>query len=115
MRALSFGNVFREALGRLYGKDPLEAVEELRKVWAESYTVAAIDIIYCAMAADCRLERTPISFTIQEVGRWFDDAADDDVAPVLKAYMQSQQERPILPEHPVKKDHTPKKKQRGKT
>lgn len=95
-RGVAFGNVFREELGKLYSKDPLEAVEQLRDTWGQSYTIAAIDIFYCGMRADCLLSRQSIDFDLNQVSRWFDDATDAQIAPILQAFLKSQADRPII-------------------
>jgi len=112
VRTVNFNNHFREALGRMYDLDPLEAIRKLAGMWEVSYTAAAEDVIYCGLIGQCRFMRQPVDFTVQDVSIWLESAKDKDVAPALKVFLASQAERPLFKLNNSDEDNEAKKKNR---
>jgi len=102
LRSLRFNNWCREALGMLYGTDPMDAIVKLSESWKESYLNTAVDIIYCGLVGDLRVRRAPINFTINDVALWMEDMEDAAMVPALKLFFKSQEDR-ILIKMPEKK------------
>lgn len=96
IRTVNFNGHFREALGRLYDTDPLEAVRQLADTWRESYRCAAEDVIFCGLVGNCRFMRQPVDFTVQDVSIWLDSSTDEELAPALKVFFKSQEDRPLF-------------------
>jgi hypothetical protein len=117
VRIVNFNNHFREAVGRLYDLDPLEAIRKLAGMWEVSYTAAAEDVIFCGLVGHCRFMRQPVDFTVQDVSLWLETAQDEDIAPALKVFITSQIERPLFKLDKPDGAESAKKKsrRRGKT
>jgi hypothetical protein len=96
VRTVNFNGHFREALGRLYDIDPLEAIKRLAETWKDSYTSAAEDVVFCGLVGNCRFMRQPVDFTVQDVSIWLESANDADLAPALKVFFKSQEDRPLF-------------------
>lgn len=114
LRTVRYNAWFREALGRLYDVDPLQATAKLAEEWKQSYMTAAADVIYCGLVGDARVMRRPVDFTIQDVCQWMEFMTDDEIAPALKVFLDSQQDRSILPVQPEEEGAKKKKPRAGK-
>lgn len=96
VRTVRFNGYAREALGRLYSADPLEAASKLMEVLKESALAASSDLIFCGLVGDYRVRRQPVDFTAEDVALWVGEATDQEVATAVSAWLASVQERVIL-------------------
>lgn len=115
LRTLQFNNWQKEALGKLYGVDPLEVATKFAIAWADSLLTVSCDLAYTAMVGDYRVRRQPLDFTIDDVYAWAADASNEDMAKVLEGWTSTQEVRELIKHlSEDNEDATPKKKPRGK-
>lgn len=112
-RTLRFNNYQREALGRLYGKDPIECSQILAEKWANSAIRAAADLIYTGLIGDYEAKLKDWDFTREDVAEWVGEAADQDIANVVNAWSETDAVRSIIKPKNGSED-TGKKKPRGR-
>lgn len=96
LRTLAFNNYAKEALGRLYGVDPMESTRKLAAEWGESILTVACDVIYAGLVGQCRLNRTPVDFTIQDVSGWVAEGAEAEIGKALNAWSGTEEVRKLI-------------------
>lgn len=119
LRTLRFNNYAKEQLGKIFGSDPLEAVQTLLDKLKESPVKAMVDLTYAGLIGAYEAREIPIDFVRADVAEWVGDADDTDMASVFNAWLDSSRLRSILPEQPDNNDdgnqgEAPKKKHPGK-
>lgn len=103
LRSLRFNNYQKEALGKLYGKDPLECAKIIADKWETSLMRAGADLIYTGLIGDYEAKLKDLDFTREDVAEWVGDASDEDVAAAIKAWWEVNQVRLIIKEKKVDK------------
>ncbi len=88
LRSLRFNNYQKEALGKLYGKDPLQCQKIIAEKWGDSILRMGVDLIYTGLIGDYEAKLKDRDFTREEVAEWVGDASDEDVATVIKEWMK---------------------------
>lgn len=111
VRTLEFNNYAKEALGRVYGVDPMDSAEKMSKEWAESLLTVACDVIYCGLIGHYRVNRQTVDFTLGEVSRWVAEGEESEIAKALNAWGSTESVRKILR---IEETEEPKKKSPGK-
>lgn len=98
LRTLRFNNYQKEALGKLYGKDPLECAKIIADKWETSLMRAGADLIYTGLIGDYEARLKDLDFTRENVAEWVGDASDEDVAAAIKAWWEANQVRLLIKE-----------------
>lgn len=112
LRTLRFNNYQKEALGKLYGKDPLECVQILTERWGNSSLRVAADLIYTGLIGDYEVKLKDRDFTREDVAEWVGEALDEDVAAVINAWSETDAVRTLITN--INGSDTGKKKLPGK-
>ncbi len=94
---LRFNNWQKEALGKLYGTDPLEAGRKMQERLEESILLVSCDLIYTGMVGNYRVQLKDIDFTIDQIVEWVADADNADIARVFNEWLGSSGQRNLLP------------------
>lgn len=96
IRTLAFNNYSKEALGRLYGIDPMEATQKMSSDWSESLLTLACDVIYCGLIGHCRLTRASVDFKIKDVSEWVASGDEREIAKALNAWGSTEEVRSLI-------------------
>ena len=111
-RTLRFNNYQKEALGKLYGNDPIESGRLLGEKWATSAIRAAADLVYTGLIGDYEAKLKDRDFSREDVAEWVGEASDEDLAKVINTWSETDAVRTIIQS---KNGAETKKKQPGKT
>lgn len=95
-RTIRFNNWQKEALGKLYGADPLEAGQKMLERWGDSMMSLAADLVYTGLIGDYRVKLRDIDFSREEVMEWVGDATNEDMATVITVWSETEAVRSIL-------------------
>lgn len=114
LRTLRFNNYQKEALGKLYGSDPLESSQKMIEKWGESTLRIAGDLIYTGLIGAYEVKLKDRDFTREEVAEWVGDASDAELAMVIKAWQETDSVREIIKSVTNGTDTEAKKKSPGK-
>ena len=96
LRSLRFNNWQKEALGKLYGSDPLEAGQKMIEKWGDSLMSLAADLVYTGLIGDYRIKLRDIDFSREDVMEWVGDAKDSDLAQVINTWSETEAVRSII-------------------
>lgn len=95
-RSIRFNNCQKEALGKLYGADPLEAGQKMMERWGDSTMSLAADLVYTGLIGDYRVKLRDIDFSREEVMEWVGDAKNEDLAQVINTWSETEVVRSII-------------------
>jgi len=95
-RSIRFNNWQKEALGKLYGADPLEAGQKMLERWGDSMMSLAADLVYTGLIGDYRVKLRDIDFSREEVMEWVGDAQNEDLATVINAWSETEAVRTLI-------------------
>lgn len=112
-RTIRFNNWQKEALGKIYGADPLEAGQKMLERWGDSMMSLAADLVYTGLIGDYRVKLRDIDFSREEVMEWVGDAKNEDLATVINAWSETEAVRSIIKSNngaPAEKKRSPGKK-----
>jgi hypothetical protein len=103
-RMLIFNNWQREALGKIFGHDPLKAGQAIAKKSKESPLDALCDLIYTGLVGAYRVQRKDLDFTEADIVEWVGEIENQVVSEIFSAWVDSTGLRRLIP---VKKDDEP--------
>lgn len=112
-RTLRFNNYQKEALGKLYGSDPIESGQILSERWGQSALRVAADLIYTGLIGDYEAKLKDRDFSREDVAEWVGEASDQDIARVVNAWSETDAVRAIIKAKNGSED-TGKKKSPGR-
>ena len=107
-RTIRFNNWQKEALGKLYGADPMEGGQKMLERWGDSMMSLAADLVYTGLIGDCRVKLRDIDFSREEVMEWVGDARNEDLAQVINTWSETEAVRSII--KPTNGEVAPEKK-----
>jgi|GEM_PF-2186593 len=95
-RTIRFNNWQKEALGKLYGADPLEAGQKMVERWGDSLLSLAADLVYTGLIGDYRVKLKDLDFTREQVMEWVGDADDKELATVINTWSETEAVRTLI-------------------
>lgn len=100
----------KDALGSLYGTDPLDALSKIQARAKDSVLLVICDLIYTGMIGNYRVQHKDIDFTIDQIIEWVGEAENVDIAAVYPAWLDSIGIRNLLPGEEASKKKQPSQK-----
>ena len=104
VRTLVFNNWQREALGNIFGRDPLKAGQAIAKKSKESPLGALCDLVYTALIGAYRIQKKDLDFTDADVAEWVGEMDNVLMPAIFEAWVDSTGLRKLLP---VKREDKP--------
>lgn len=95
-RTIRFNNWQKEALGKIYGTDPLEAGHKMMERWGDSLVSLAADLVYTGMIGDCRVKLKDVDFSREQVMEWVGEAKNEDLAQVINTWSETEAVRSLI-------------------